>query len=233
MAGRIQIGYVPFGLVALVASALAVGACESASDVASRADDSASKSTVRPKLTLDSGRTTAGVTRVTTRKAVKVIRGTVEPPRPRLVVQRSRLTARAGTGWFRGRRVSVRQGRFVLRLRLQRGENDFRLVARVRGQRSVVALLGVRRKARPRPQPEPTPAPTPEPTAEPTPERPPKEEPAKCDPNYEGGCLDPTSADYDCEGGSGNGPDYTGTVRVVGDDPFELDADGDGTGCDP
>lgn len=30
-----------------------------------------------------------------------------------------------------------------------------------------------------------------------------------CDPNYEGACLDPNSSDYDCQGGSGDGPDYT------------------------
>jgi len=54
---------------------------------------------------------------------------------------------------------------------------------------------------------------------------------ANCDPNYEGACLKPDSADYDCEGGSGDGPDYTGPVRVVGDDPHDLDADGDGIGC--
>lgn len=53
-----------------------------------------------------------------------------------------------------------------------------------------------------------------------------------CDPSYRGACLNPDSADYDCEGGSGNGPDYTGTVQVVGDDHFDLDRDGDGTGCD-
>jgi hypothetical protein len=53
-----------------------------------------------------------------------------------------------------------------------------------------------------------------------------------CDPNYAGACLDPGSPDYDCEGGSGNGPDYTGRVRVVGDDHFGLDADGDGVGCE-
>jgi hypothetical protein len=53
-----------------------------------------------------------------------------------------------------------------------------------------------------------------------------------CDPNYEGACLDPNSPDYDCEGGSGNGPDYTGPVRVVGDDPHGLDADGDGYACE-
>jgi hypothetical protein len=53
-----------------------------------------------------------------------------------------------------------------------------------------------------------------------------------CDPNYEGQCLDPNSADYDCEDGSGNGPDYTGPVTVVGDDHFDLDRDGDGSACE-
>lgn len=55
---------------------------------------------------------------------------------------------------------------------------------------------------------------------------------SKCDPNYEGACLNPNSSDYDCEGGSGNGPDYTGPVRVVGDDHFDLDRDGDGYACE-
>jgi hypothetical protein len=55
---------------------------------------------------------------------------------------------------------------------------------------------------------------------------------ARCDPNYEGACLKPDSPDYDCEGGSGDGPDYTGTVEVVGDDIYDLDRDGDGTACD-
>ena len=54
-----------------------------------------------------------------------------------------------------------------------------------------------------------------------------------CHPSYEGACLDPNSYDYDCEGGMGNGPDYTGEVDVVGDDPFDLDRDGDGTACEP
>jgi hypothetical protein len=57
-------------------------------------------------------------------------------------------------------------------------------------------------------------------------------EESECDPNYAGACLNPYSSDYDCAGGSGNGPDYTGTVTVVGDDHYGLDADGDGTGCD-
>jgi hypothetical protein len=53
-----------------------------------------------------------------------------------------------------------------------------------------------------------------------------------CDPNYSGACLDPDSYDYDCAGGSGDGPDYTGRVEVVGDDHFDLDRDGDGVGCE-
>jgi hypothetical protein len=53
-----------------------------------------------------------------------------------------------------------------------------------------------------------------------------------CDPNYIGACLDPNSYDYDCEGGSGDGPDYTGRVEVVGDDHFDLDRDGDGVACE-
>ena len=52
-----------------------------------------------------------------------------------------------------------------------------------------------------------------------------------CDPNYAGACLDPNSPDYDCENGSGDGPDYTGPVEVVGDDPYGLDANGDGFAC--
>jgi hypothetical protein len=58
-------------------------------------------------------------------------------------------------------------------------------------------------------------------------------EASECDPNYSGACLDPYSSDYDCEGGSGNGPDYTGEVTVVGVDHYDLDADGDGIGCEP
>jgi hypothetical protein len=53
----------------------------------------------------------------------------------------------------------------------------------------------------------------------------------ECDPNYSG-CLDPNAVDYDCEGGSGDGPLYTGTVEVLGVDHYGLDEDGDGIGCD-
>lgn len=53
-----------------------------------------------------------------------------------------------------------------------------------------------------------------------------------CDSNYEGACLNPNASDYDCAGGDGNGPFYTGEARVVGVDHFGLDADGDGIGCE-
>jgi spore coat protein U-like protein len=61
----------------------------------------------------------------------------------------------------------------------------------------------------------------------------PDDDSTDCDPSYEGACLNPTASDYDCEGGSGDGPEYTGTVTVVGDDHFDLDRDGDGIGCQP
>jgi hypothetical protein len=54
-----------------------------------------------------------------------------------------------------------------------------------------------------------------------------------CHTSYQGECLRPDASDYDCAGGSGNGPYYVyGTVRVVGPDVFGLDRDGDGYGCD-
>ncbi len=59
-----------------------------------------------------------------------------------------------------------------------------------------------------------------------------KRPPKKCHPSYKGACLDPYASDYDCIGGSGNGPKYTGKVRVVGPDVFRLDSDGDGWGCE-
>ena len=51
-------------------------------------------------------------------------------------------------------------------------------------------------------------------------------------PDYAGACLVPDASDYDCAGGCGDGPRYTGEVVVVGDDHFGLDRDGDGIGCD-
>lgn len=52
-----------------------------------------------------------------------------------------------------------------------------------------------------------------------------------CNQNYSG-CLNANASDYDCAGGSGNGPYYTGRVRVLGYDEYDLDRDGDGWGCE-
>ena len=54
-----------------------------------------------------------------------------------------------------------------------------------------------------------------------------------CTPGYSP-CIPPGS-DVDCRGGSGNGPRYTkrGVVYTVrGSDPYGLDADNDGKGCE-
>jgi hypothetical protein len=53
-----------------------------------------------------------------------------------------------------------------------------------------------------------------------------------CDPNYTGACV-PIASDVDCAGGGGNGPAYVqGPVKVIGQDIYGLDADGDGIGCE-
>lgn len=41
------------------------------------------------------------------------------------------------------------------------------------------------------------------------------------------------ATDYDCDGGTGNGPNYVdGPVEVSGSDPYDLDRDGNGIGCE-
>jgi resuscitation-promoting factor RpfB len=52
-----------------------------------------------------------------------------------------------------------------------------------------------------------------------------------CHPSYVGACVPVGVSDVDCAGGSGDGPEYTGTVEVVGPDEYGLDDDGDGVGC--
>lgn len=54
---------------------------------------------------------------------------------------------------------------------------------------------------------------------------------SNCHPDYSG-CLKINAGDYDCASGSGNGPNYTGAVEVYGSDPFDLDRDNDGWGCE-
>lgn len=80
------------------------------------------------------------------------------------------------------------------------------------------------------PPPPPTNTPVPPPPPLPPTEPPPQAQ--NCHPSYEGACLDPNCSDYDCAGGSGDGPCYTGRVKVVGPDVFRLDRDGDGWGCE-
>src|SRR4030095_6995759 len=76
--------------------------------------------------------------------------------------------------------------------------------------------------AKPPPPPPSTAPPPPPPTA---PEQ-------NCDPSYPDVCLDPAVEDYDCAGGTGNGPEYVeGPIRVRLPDPFDLDREGDGWGC--
>jgi beta-lactam-binding protein with PASTA domain len=75
------------------------------------------------------------------------------------------------------------------------------------------------------PPPPSTAPPAPPPTAAP---------PRDCHPSYPDVCLRPDASDYDCEGGSGNGPYYvSGPLRVLPPDPFDLDGnDNDGWGCE-
>lgn len=75
----------------------------------------------------------------------------------------------------------------------------------------------------PPPPPPPPPLPPPAPNSRAA---------SQCDPNYSGACV-PIASDVDCEGGSGNGPEYVrGPVNVVGEDIYKLDGNNDGVGCE-
>jgi hypothetical protein len=55
-----------------------------------------------------------------------------------------------------------------------------------------------------------------------------------CHASYQGGCLGVGIGDYDCAGGSGDGPNYiTGPIYIVGYDEYGLDRDGNGVACEP
>lgn len=55
---------------------------------------------------------------------------------------------------------------------------------------------------------------------------------ADCHPAYAGACLKPDAGDYDCRSGGGDGPNYvTHSVKVVGEDVFGLDGNGDRIAC--
>jgi hypothetical protein len=66
----------------------------------------------------------------------------------------------------------------------------------------------------------------------PTPEAAGQPQEQECDPSYPDVCLPVDADDYDCEGGSGDGPNYiVGPLQVLPPDPHDLDPDGDGLGC--
>ena len=53
------------------------------------------------------------------------------------------------------------------------------------------------------------------------------------DASYPGANLLVGVGDYDCAGGSGDGPNYVaGPITVLPPDPFDLDRDGNGIGCE-
>ena len=87
--------------------------------------------------------------------------------------------------------------------------------------------------------PTPTPVP-PTPTDTPTPPRPtdtPTPPTPNCTPGYDP-CIPNYGADWDCtRAGGGNGPYYvedlySDAIRVTGSDPYGLDRDRDGWGCE-
>jgi hypothetical protein len=156
------------------------------------------------------------------------VRLAVTAPRERLKTYRDEITVsgrvtKRATVTVEGDAAEISNRRFAAAVALKVGRNRMQVVARRKGYVTSRETVTVVRRQKPVPTPVATS--TPVPTPEPTPE-------AACDRNYAGACLDPNSVDYDCQGGSGDGPDYTATVRVVGGDPYDLDRDGDGIGCD-
>ena len=88
-----------------------------------------------------------------------------------------------------------------------------------------------------------TPTPAPPTTAPPAPAQPTSAPPttnvhsttSNCTSGYSPCLVYHGGADYDCAGGSGNGPYYTAPgvlYNVTGSDPYDLDRDGDGQGCE-
>jgi endonuclease YncB( thermonuclease family) len=64
--------------------------------------------------------------------------------------------------------------------------------------------------------------------------KPPPKKPT-CTPGYKPCLINHSGADYDCSGGTGNGPYYTKpgiTYTVTGSDPYGLDSNHNGRGCE-
>jgi hypothetical protein len=123
--------------------------------------------------------------------------------------QKSASDSRESKGEDRRALRRERQRLRAERLRLRRERAEAR-----RERQRIREAREAERRRREREQREAQPAPAP-----------------SCHASYEP-CLDPNASDYDCEGGSGDGPEYTGFVTVKGPDDYGLDSDGDGTGCE-
>ena len=84
---------------------------------------------------------------------------------------------------------------------------------------------------RPAVSPSPTPIVSVSPTPSPTPTT-----AAVCHTAYSGVCFDAAALDVDCAGGEGDGPVFTTATNFaltsITNDPFELDRDHDGMGCE-
>jgi len=137
----------------------------------------------------------------------------------------------------RGSRVAG--GRLIVSVRLRSRDRDVcssRAVAqRFRGEvvltprdgSFTVSKFRIHKTAGKKPRLSKSECPAPKPAPAPIPVSPP---PAADCQGYDP-CIAPGS-DVDCAGGSGNGPRYTGPVTVTGSDPYGLDNDGDGYGCE-
>jgi hypothetical protein len=196
------------GVVALVALVLLAVALSDGND----ASTTASRSTAPP--TTSSSLPTVATTLPTTSTAPPTTIPTVKVPNlvgMKLARAKAILAARGLSGTIRYRSTARYPAGTVL-------SQSRRTGARV-GPDSRITVVVAK-------------APPPPPTTTPPPP-PPTSAPRNCDPSYPDVCLNPNAEDYDCAGGSGNGPLYVeGPISVSPPDPFDLDADGDGVGCE-
>lgn len=134
-------------------------------------------------------------------------------------------------------RARIVRGRPIVAVRLRSRDRDvcsravvaqrFRGTVRLarRGSTFAIARFAIRKTAGKRPRLSKSECPKP-----PPPPGPPDPPPPPCQ-GYSP-CL-PPGPDVDCAGGSGDGPRYVqGPVYVNGSDPYGLDSDGDGVGCE-
>jgi hypothetical protein len=168
---------------------------------------------MRISARFNAGRITVGTT--------TAIGGTVAPAHHGKFAQLQQKVGRTWRTVQRTRLASNGRYRFTLRPRTS-GTTWWRVYKASDTDHLGVASSLSRLVVLPRPKPKPKPKPKVKPRPSP-----------KCDPSYPGVCLRVGIGDYDCAGGSGNGPNYVrGPIRVRPPDPFGLDRDGNGWGCE-